>query len=140
MGKQLVAGVDEVGRGCLAGPVFSAAVILDKDKKIKGLKDSKLLSPKKRFSLFEEIKFKAISIGIGSCSPKMIDRINIREATFFSMRVAVKNLSVKPNKIDVREITQTYTNIFSAYIRKHPEQYFWFHRRWKTKLKNDKKN
>ena len=99
MGKQLVAGVDEVGRGCLAGPVFSAAVILDKDKKIKGLKDSKLLSPKKRFSLFEEIKAKAISIGIGSCSSKTIDRINIREATFSSMRFAVRNLSVKPNKI-----------------------------------------
>ena len=52
----------------------------------------------------------------------------------------IEFVSVKPNKIDEREITQTYTNIFSAYIRKHPEQYFWFHRRWKTKLKNDKKN
>ena len=52
----------------------------------------------------------------------------------------IEFVSSKPDKIDEYEITQTYTNIFSAYIRKYPEQYFWFHRRWKTKFKNDKKN
>ena len=99
MDKELIAGVDEVGRGCLAGPVVSASVILDKNKKVEGLKDSKLLTPKKREFLYKEINEKAISIGIGSCSPKIIDKINIREATFSSMRIAIKNLSIKPEKL-----------------------------------------
>ncbi len=101
MDKELIAGVDEVGRGCLAGPVVSASVILDKNKKIDGLKDSKQLSLKKRESIYNKIKENSISIGIGSCSPKIIDKINIREATFRSMRIAIKNLSTKPEKIFV---------------------------------------
>jgi len=99
MDKELIAGVDEVGRGCLAGPVISASVILDPNKKIDGLKDSKLLSIKRREFLFKKIKTNAFSIGIGSCSSKIIDKINIREATFSSMRFAIKNLSIKPKKI-----------------------------------------
>jgi len=99
MDKELIAGVDEVGRGCLAGPVISASVILDKNKKIEGLKDSKLLSPKKRLFLYKEIKDKAISFGVGSCSPGFIDKVNIREATFSSMSKAIDNLSITPKKI-----------------------------------------
>ena len=97
--NNLIAGVDEVGRGCLAGPVISAAVILDKKHKIDGLKDSKKITPKKRKELFDIIVKNAISIGVGSCDPETIDKINIREATFSSMRKAVKNLSTKPKKI-----------------------------------------
>jgi len=95
----IIAGVDEVGRGPLAGPVTAAAVILNKDNPIQGLKDSKKLTKKAREKLFPLITGKAISVGIGSVDVETIDKINIREATFVAMNYAIENLSVTPAKI-----------------------------------------
>ncbi len=91
-GYQLVAGIDEVGRGPLAGPVVSAAVILDETKPIIGLDDSKKLSLTKRTELFEEIKEKAIAVGIGIIDSEGIDRYNILGATKLAMQQAVDHL------------------------------------------------
>ena len=95
---ELVAGVDEVGRGPLAGPVVACAVILPKDHSIKGLKDSKKLSKKRREALFPIIQEQAISIGIGESDVKSIDKHNIREATFIAMKNALEKLDPKPEK------------------------------------------
>ena len=94
---KLIAGVDEVGRGPLAGPVYSAAVILPKNHTLNGLEDSKKISKKKRESLYLDIKSQAISIGIGYSDVKTIDRINIREASFLAMEMALNKLSKKPD-------------------------------------------
>lgn len=91
-----IAGTDEAGRGPLAGPVVAAAVILPKDCEILYLNDSKKLSDKKRRLLFEEIKQKAISFGIGIVSEQIIDEINILQATYLAMKEAVDQLKVKP--------------------------------------------
>lgn len=91
-GYHLVAGIDEVGRGPLAGPVVSAAVILDETKPIIGLDDSKKLSLKKRTELFEEIKEKAIAVGIGIIDSEGIDQHNILGATKLAMQQAVDHL------------------------------------------------
>ena len=93
---ELVAGVDEVGRGPLAGPVIACAVILPTEYSIKGLKDSKKLSKKKREELFPIIKDQAISIGLGISDVKTIDKYNIREATFMAMKSALRKLDPKP--------------------------------------------
>ena len=93
---ELVAGVDEVGRGPLAGPVIACAVILPTEHSIKGLKDSKKLSKKKREELFPIIKDQALSIGLGISDVKTIDKYNIREATFMAMRSALRKLDPKP--------------------------------------------
>ena len=93
---ELVAGVDEVGRGPLAGPVVACAIILPTDHSIKGLKDSKKLSKKRREELLPIIKDQAISIGLGESDVKTIDKYNIREATFMAMRNALGNLDRKP--------------------------------------------
>lgn len=92
-GYHLVAGTDEAGRGPLAGPVVAAAVILPPDCRILGVNDSKQLSEKKREELFEEIKEKAISFGIGIVSAQVIDEINILQATYEAMRTAIHALS-----------------------------------------------
>lgn len=92
-----IAGVDEAGRGPLAGPVVAAAVILPKDCEILYLNDSKKLSDKKRRLLFEEIKEKAISYGIGIVSEKIIDEINILQATYLAMQKAIRELKIKPD-------------------------------------------
>lgn len=94
-----IAGVDEAGRGPLAGPVISAAVILDPNKKIKNLADSKKLSEVKRESLFIEICEKAIAFGIGRAEVFEIDKINILQATLLSMQRAVAALKVKPTEV-----------------------------------------
>ncbi len=94
----LIAGVDEAGRGPLAGPVVAAAVILPKNHKIPGLKDSKKLSKKKREELYPLIFEKAISVGIGEIDEKTIDRINIRKATFKAMQIALGKLTPRPDK------------------------------------------
>lgn len=96
-GYQLIAGIDEVGRGPLAGPVVSAAVILPKDCVILGLNDSKQLSEKKREALVTEIKEKAVSIGIGVVEPQEIDRINIYQASKKAMVEAVIALNQAPD-------------------------------------------
>ncbi len=95
----LVAGVDEVGRGPLAGPVVTAAVILDDNNEIKGLADSKALSEKKRDALFEEIQEKALAISLGRVEPEDIDRLNIHYATLLAMKRAVDGLPIRPGKI-----------------------------------------
>jgi len=94
----IIAGVDEAGRGPLAGPVVSAAVILPKNHAIKGLKDSKKISAKKREVLYDEI-IKVSDVGIGIVSHRVIDKINILQATFKSMRKAISNLTHKPEKV-----------------------------------------
>lgn len=98
-GISLIAGVDEVGRGPLVGPVVAAAVILPKNYKLKGLNDSKKLSEKKREELFPIIMKDAIAVGIGEVSAKEIDKINIYEASRKAMMIAIDNLSVKPEYI-----------------------------------------
>lgn len=98
-GITLIAGVDEVGRGPLIGPVVAAAVILPKDYHLEGLTDSKRLSEKKREYFYEIIKKEAISIGIGVVDEKKIDEINIYEATKVAMKEAINNLDVKPEHI-----------------------------------------
>lgn len=90
-------GIDEVGRGPLAGPVVAGAVILPEDCEILYLNDSKKLSEKKRELLYDEIMEKAIAVGIGAVSPERIDEINILQATYEAMRIAISRLSVRPN-------------------------------------------
>lgn len=98
-GVKHIAGVDEVGRGSLAGPVLAAAVILPDPCNIEGIKDSKKLSPKKREVLSEIIKREAISFAFGLVGPEEIDRINILNATLKAMMLAVKSLVIKPGYI-----------------------------------------
>ncbi|UQA50463.1 MULTISPECIES: ribonuclease HII [Vibrio] len=96
-GYQLVAGVDEVGRGPLVGDVVTAAVILDPNNPIEGLNDSKKLSEKKRLALLPEIKEKALAWAVGRCSPEEIDELNILQATMVAMQRAVAGLKVQPD-------------------------------------------
>lgn len=91
-----VCGIDEVGRGPLAGPVVAGAVILPKDNPILYLNDSKKLSEKKREQLYKEIMERAVTTGIGIVGPARIDEINILNATYEAMRMAIGNLKVKP--------------------------------------------
>lgn len=95
-GIMLVAGMDEAGRGPLAGPVVAAAVILDPDNPIYGVDDSKKLSPQKRAALKAEIEEKAISVGVGIVDVETIDSINILEATKLAMKKAVAALDPQP--------------------------------------------
>lgn len=95
--NRLIAGVDEVGRGPLAGPVIAAAVILDPNNPIEGLTDSKKLSDKKRQVLSEEIKQKALSWCIARAEPVEIDDINILQASLLAMQRSVEGLSHKPD-------------------------------------------
>ncbi|MBE7032385.1 MAG: ribonuclease HII [Ruminococcaceae bacterium] len=98
-GFEFVAGVDEAGRGPLAGPVCAAAVILPKDAVIEGVNDSKKLSAKKRDMLFDEIRNVAIAYAIEFVYPDVIDDINIRQATALAMHNAVENLKQKADFI-----------------------------------------
>ena len=98
-GIKYIAGVDEVGRGPLFGPVVAAAVILKKGYILKGLTDSKKLSEKKRNEFYEIIKKDAVAIGIGIIDEKKIDEVNIYEATKLAMKEAINNLKVKPEHI-----------------------------------------
>ena len=95
----LIAGVDEAGRGPLAGPVVAAAVIFKPGQLILGVKDSKILSLKKRESLYEIIFQEALSIGIGIASAVEIDQINILQASLLAMKRAVENLKIQPEKV-----------------------------------------
>lgn len=95
----LVAGVDEAGRGPLAGPVVAAAVILDEEQPIAGLADSKKLSAAQRERLFDEIRAKALCCSVAQASVAEIDRINILQATLLAMRRAVDGLRLKPAKV-----------------------------------------
>lgn len=98
---QLIAGVDEVGRGPLVGNVVAAAVILDPNKPISGLADSKKLSEKKRNLLYTEIKEKALAWCVASASPQEIDEINILHASMLAMKRAVEGLNIAPEFVYV---------------------------------------
>ena len=91
-----ICGIDEVGRGPLCGPVVASAVILPKDAEILYINDSKQLSEKKREALFDEIMEKAVAVGTGVVSPEEIDELNILQATYKAMRMAISSLPVKP--------------------------------------------
>ena len=95
----LVAGVDEAGRGPLAGPVVAAAVILDPSRPIDGLADSKILSERKRDGLFEIIKADALSWSVGIASVEEIDEFNILQATLLAMQRAVNGLAIQPDEV-----------------------------------------
>ncbi|MDH4390095.1 MAG: ribonuclease HII [Aquabacterium sp.] len=97
----LVAGVDEAGRGPLAGPVVAAAVILDDLQPIRGLADSKKLSPRRREALFDEIRAKALACCIAEASVEEIDSLNILQATLLAMRRAVNGLRLLPHRVVV---------------------------------------
>lgn len=92
-----ICGIDEVGRGPLAGPVVAGAVILPKECEILYINDSKKLSAAKRDELYDEIMDKAVAVGLGMASPARIDEINILQATYEAMRMAISNLSVQPD-------------------------------------------
>lgn len=109
-----ICGIDEVGRGPLAGPVVAGAVILPRDSKILHLNDSKQLTAKKRDELYDVIMREAVAVGIGYASPARIDEINILQATYEAMREAISKLSVKPDvllndavkipQVDIRQV------------------------------------
>lgn len=97
--RALTAGVDEAGRGPLAGPVVAAAVILDSRQPIRGLADSKALSPARRERLFDEICANALALAIAEASVDEIDRLNILQATLLAMRRAVEGLRLPPRRV-----------------------------------------
>lgn len=126
LGYKYICGIDEVGRGPLAGPVVAAAVILPSDVRILELNDSKQLSKKKREELYDIILDKAVAYGIGLASEQVIDEINILQATFKAMQMAMGNLSVKPDillndavkipDIDIKQIPIIKGDTLSASI------------------------
>jgi ribonuclease HII len=99
LGFVRVAGADEVGRGCLAGPVMAGAVVLDPGRRIPGLRDSKLLSPEERDELYEEITRYALGWSVAAVEPGEIDRINIHRASLLAMRQAVMALVPLPDLV-----------------------------------------
>lgn len=123
--KDLVeAGVDEVGRGCLSGPVFAAAVILPKDFKSNIIKDSKKLTEKARLKAYEEIYENAIDISVHSVSPQDIDKHNIQNAVYASMNGAIDGLGVKPEHVLVDgNIFDSYSDIPYTCIVKGDDKY-----------------
>ena len=110
-GYETICGIDEAGRGPLAGPVFAAAVILPEGLEDIGINDSKKLSEKKRDILFDIIKEKAIAFSIASADEKEIDEINILNATFLAMKRAVEGLSVSPDIALIDGNRKPYTGI-----------------------------
>ncbi len=114
----LICGIDEVGRGPLAGPVMAAAVILPRDCRILYINDSKQLSPKKREELYDVITHQAVSVGIGMRSPERIDEINILQATYEAMREAIGKLDPKPDLLLVDAVTIPETDIRQVSIIK----------------------
>ncbi|MBF0542213.1 MAG: ribonuclease HII [Nitrospirae bacterium] len=108
-GGILAAGIDEAGRGPLAGPVVAASVILSYSKEIEGINDSKKLSEKKRESLFWDIVCSAIAIGVGIIGPEVIDEINILNASKLAMVRAVEDLRIKPSILLIDALTLQIT-------------------------------
>ena len=113
-----ICGIDEVGRGPLAGPVVAAAVILPKDCDILYLNDSKQLSAKKREELYKEIMEKAVSVGIGIQDESVIDSVNILNANYIAMREAISKLTVKPDVLLNDAVTIPEVDIFQVPIIK----------------------
>jgi ribonuclease HII len=110
-GYKRIAGIDEAGRGALAGPVVAAAVILPPGCKIDGLKDSKQLTPKQRSLLANEIQSIAVSVGVGSVDNRLIEEINILQAALRAMTEAVEQLTPKPDYLLVDGSKMPTTNI-----------------------------
>jgi len=106
---QYICGIDEAGRGPLAGPVVVGAVILPKDSFIEGINDSKKISEKKREKIYEQIIDQAIAYGVGIVEQKTIDEINILNATKLALKLAIENLKVKPNLILVDALKEMDT-------------------------------
>ncbi|OGW36882.1 MAG: ribonuclease HII [Nitrospirae bacterium RBG_13_39_12] len=104
-GFSRIAGIDEAGRGTLAGPVVSAAVVLKEGVRITGLRDSKKVPEKEREPLFYKVQSFSIDIGIGIVSPEEIDRLNILRATRLSMQLAVQNLSRPPDLLIIDAVS-----------------------------------
>lgn len=98
-GARWVAGVDEAGRGCLAGPVVAAAVILPPEARLPGLDDSKRLTPEARRALLPAIHREALAVGVGSCSAAEVDRLNVLGAALEAMRRAVEALALPPDAL-----------------------------------------
>lgn len=117
-GYKYVCGVDEAGRGPLAGPVFAAAVIFPADVEIEGLNDSKKISEKKRDALFDIICEKALAYGIASSSEREIDDINILNASLLAMRRAVESMSISPDVILVDGNRTFETDVHNEFVIK----------------------
>ena len=162
-GLRFVSGVDEAGRGPLAGPVVAAAVILSEEIIIDEVNDSKKLTPKKREILFDKIKTQSLSYGIGIVDNEIIDKINILQATFLAMKQASSKLKIKPDivlvdgnhKIPGLEIKQesiiggdaksqviacasilakvTRDNLMLEYAKQYPQYLFEKHKGYGTK-------
>jgi ribonuclease HII len=118
MGYQLIAGIDEAGRGPLAGPVVAAAVILPVGLLIKGVDDSKKLSPEKREHLFDIIMSQAVSVSVGMGSPELIDKINILQATRHAMLEAVSQLTPQSDYLLIDGISTINSTIPQKTIKK----------------------
>ena len=116
-GIKLIAGIDEVGRGPLVGPVVAACVILPLNYQLEGLTDSKKLTEKKREKFYDILMKDAISIGVGVISEKVIDEVNIYEATKLAMLEAINNMKVKPEHLLI-DAMKLNTNIPSTSIIK----------------------
>lgn len=117
-GAKYIAGIDEVGRGPLAGPVYASVVIMPAECIIEGVNDSKKLSPAKRQELYKVIKENAIDCATGWCDESVIDSINILNATYEAMRRAVNKLSVKPQVLLIDAVRIPGLNIFQVPIVK----------------------
>lgn len=113
-----IAGIDEAGRGALAGPVVAAAVVFPKGVEIPGINDSKKLTPAKRNELFDMILEKALSIGIGSGDHLLIDRVNILQATLVAMKEAVLGISPLPDYLLIDGISKISIGIHQRTIKK----------------------
>jgi ribonuclease HII len=111
LGYRSIAGIDEVGRGPLAGPVIAAAVILPPDYKNRGIKDSKQLTAKKRENLSEIIRQDALSIGLGVVEASLIDEVNILQATLMAMKEATLNLSLTPDYLLIDGLHRIFVSI-----------------------------
>ena len=117
-GYRQIAGIDEAGRGALAGPVIAAAVILPINCSINGLKDSKQLTPKQRDRLSDEIYSVAVSVGIGAVDNHLVDKLNVLEATLLAMRQAIEKLTPQPDYLLVDGINFPVTHIQGEAIKK----------------------
>ena len=117
-GYKRIAGIDEAGRGALAGPVIAAAVILPINCDIVGLNDSKQLTPKQRALLSDEIYRGAVSIGIGSVDNRVVDSLNVLEATLLAMQQAVEKLTPQPDYLLVDGINLPTIDIHGEAIKK----------------------
>ncbi|WP_319524242.1 ribonuclease HII [uncultured Desulfosarcina sp.] len=118
MGCQIIAGIDEAGRGPLAGPVVSAAVILSDGVVIPGIDDSKKLTPKRRYALYDRLYEVSHAIGIGVVDAGEIDRINILQATLAAMSMAVANLRPRPDHLLIDGIFTISSNLPQQAIKK----------------------